>query len=96
MHHYLGARGLLHVITDVVELVGLESWLQYLETVMLQPLCHQAAITCLPSVIVNRAVALEPPLPPSDTTTSLSPGLRDDTASDSGNTAVRKRREIYI
>ena len=94
MHNYLGTRGLLHVITDVVELVGLESQLQYLETVMLQPLCHQAAITCLPSVIVNRTVDVEPPLPSSNTTISFAPGLRDDTASDSGNTAVRKRREI--
>ena len=42
------------------------------------------------SVIVKVAVAVEPPLPSSENTTTLSPALRDDTAIDSGNVAVRK------
>ena len=45
----------------------------------------------LPSVTVKVDVAVELPLPSSDNTISFSPALRDDTAIDSGNTAVGKR-----
>ena len=44
----------------------------------------------LPSVIVKVAVDPKPPLLTSCTTITFSPRLRDDTAIDSGNVAVRK------
>ena len=50
-----------------------------------------AAMNYSLGVTRKRTVAEEPPLPASDTTISLSPVLRDDTAIDSGNTAVKRK-----